>query len=138
MDQRSLELGQAVTREVLDYYQLVVLARTKHCLLRGGRVHEAQRLADLETKLLANLEVLEMSRMFIDGDPHAHDDPVLSRYLSTMNQTKASLIRRLRPVAQANQAAAIRRVLSRRRRRRASADGKIGARSISASSWETA
>ncbi len=138
MDRVSLELGQAVTREVLGYYQLVVLARTKHCLLRGGRLPEAKRLADLETRILAYLEILGLTRRFVEEDPQLSDDPAFSRYLTTMNQAKVSLIRRLRPVAHANRAAEVRRALARSPLRSPSVSGRVGSQSMTAASQENA
>ncbi len=138
MDRVSVELGQAVTSEVLGYYQLVVLARTKHCLLRGGRLPEAKRLAEMETRILANLEILGLTRQFMEEDPKLSNDPAFSRYLTTMNQAKVSLIRRLRPVAHANQASEVRRALARRPLRSPSVSGRVGFQSVNTAFRESA
>lgn len=100
MRKDPLELEHALAREVRYYRQLVVLARTKHCLLRSGRSTEAALLADVESHLLAHLEVLEVTRR--DFVRHHLDDSVRTDALRTMEQAKAALIRQLRPVTRAN------------------------------------
>ncbi len=97
-----LESGQAADLVVHWYRELVVLARTKHCLLRAGRLPDAVRLADQETQILAHLAMLELSRRLVTS--HLPNGPAPTRSLRAMELAKASLIRRLRPVARANQA----------------------------------
>lgn len=97
-----LEPGQAADLVVHWYRELVVLARTKHCLLRAGRLSDAVRLADQETQILAHLAMLDLSRRLVMSQ--LPNGPAPTRYLRATELAKASLIRRLRPVARANQA----------------------------------
>jgi hypothetical protein len=93
----------------LSYYRcLVVLARTKHFLLRAGRQPDAVRLADIESQLLAHLELLEVTRR--DLVRRNLPNALPTDALQTMEQTKAALIRRLRPIARANRTFDVHRI----------------------------
>ncbi len=107
------ELAHAADREVYCYQQLVVLARMKHCFLRAGRWPEAVRLADLESQILAHLEVFELTRRGLVAEHLGN--PALARALHAMDQARAALIRRLRPLTRANRAMQRRRPSTPRR-----------------------
>lgn len=108
MSKRVQGLERLLEYELSYYRRLVVLARTKHCLLRAGRQPEAVRLADIESQLLAHLELLEVTRR--DLVRRNLRDALRTDALHTMQQTKVALIRRLRPIARANRTLDVHRI----------------------------
>lgn len=108
MKKRVQGLERLLEYELSYYRRLVVLARTKHCLLRAGRQAEAVRLADIESRLLAHLELFEVTRR--DLVRRNLPDALPTAALHTMELTKVALIRRLRPIARANRTLNVHRI----------------------------
>ncbi len=112
MDMLPRELVHTVNRELDCCHQLLVLARIQHCLLRQRRWSAARRLALREAYLLGQLETLGRMRGRLLAETPS--EASISQYLWRMQARRASLVRRLRPVARANRAMETRSVLRER------------------------
>ncbi len=103
------ELMHTVDREMVCYRQLLVLARTRHCLLRQRHWSSAARVADREAQVIGQLRELETRLSHLIAQRRL--DPEVAHYLRVTHGRRAMLVRRLRPIVRANHALEMRHLL---------------------------